>query len=177
MSFAQSSRTSHWIHMPMTALLKCRINCIKPSQGKYRYFKWVFKFIRHRTLASVGTHDYDTIQGPFAYTALNPEEINFVPLNQSRSVNGKEIMEFYGHDLKLKQYLSILEASPLYPVILDNKSTVCSLPPLINSDHSKISVNTKNIFIEVTATDAIKGEMLLKTLIGSYSLYCSKKYS
>lgn len=30
----------------------------------------------------MGTHDLDTIQGPFTYEALPPEKIKFVPLNQ-----------------------------------------------------------------------------------------------
>ncbi len=50
---------------------------------------------RKRTLVSMGTHDYDTIKGPFRYEALAPEEIKFVPLNKEVSVNGKELMELY----------------------------------------------------------------------------------
>ncbi|KAG6510882.1 hypothetical protein ZIOFF_028927 [Zingiber officinale] len=37
---------------------------------------------RRRTLVAIGTHDLDTIQGPFSYEALPPQEINFVPLKQ-----------------------------------------------------------------------------------------------
>ena len=38
-------------------------------------------FDRRRTLVSMGTHDLDTIQGPFTYEALPPEQIKFAPLN------------------------------------------------------------------------------------------------
>jgi phenylalanyl-tRNA synthetase beta chain len=38
---------------------------------------------------------------------------------------------------------------------------VLSLPPIINSDHSKISLATRNVFIEVTATDANKAHVVL----------------
>ena len=92
-------------------------------------------------------------------------------------MNGQDIVTFYEQDLKLRQYVGMLRGSPLFPVVLDAQGTVCSLPPLINSDHSKITLDTKNIFIEVTATDATKGEMFLKTLLGSYSYYCVKKYT
>ena len=34
----------------------------------------------------MGTHDLDTIQGPFTYEALRPEEIRFAPLNHVRTV-------------------------------------------------------------------------------------------
>ena len=43
----------------------------------------------------MGTHDLDTIKGPFTYDALPPEEIQFVPLSQTRSMNGAQLMEFY----------------------------------------------------------------------------------
>lgn len=50
---------------------------------------------RQRTLVSIGTHDLDTLQGPFTYEALPPEQIEFVPLNQSKKMNGVELMKFY----------------------------------------------------------------------------------
>ena len=50
---------------------------------------------RQRTLVAIGTHDLDTIEGPFTYEALPPEEIRFVPLNQTKSMNGLELMKFY----------------------------------------------------------------------------------
>lgn len=50
---------------------------------------------RRRTLVSVGTHDLDTIQGPFTYDALPPDQIKFKPLNQDKEYTGKEIMELY----------------------------------------------------------------------------------
>lgn len=50
---------------------------------------------RQRTLVSIGTHDLDTIQGPFTYEALPPKDISFIPLNQSQEMNGEQLMEFY----------------------------------------------------------------------------------
>lgn len=57
---------------------------------------------RRRTLVAIGTHDLDTIQGPFSYEALPPTEIEFVPLNQETKMNAKDMMEFYEKDMKLK---------------------------------------------------------------------------
>ena len=37
---------------------------------------------RKRSLVSIGTHDLDTLRGPFTYEALPPEDIKFVPLNE-----------------------------------------------------------------------------------------------
>ena len=33
------------------------------------------------------------VQAPFTYEALPPEKINFVPLKQKRSFNGRELMQ------------------------------------------------------------------------------------
>ncbi len=38
---------------------------------------------KQRSLASIGTHDLDTIQGPFSYLAQPPPEIVFRALNQA----------------------------------------------------------------------------------------------
>ncbi|KAL8686388.1 MAG: hypothetical protein Q9218_007143, partial [Villophora microphyllina] len=50
---------------------------------------------RQRSLVAIGTHDLDTIEGPFSYEALPPEDIQFIPLNQTRSMTGDELMKFY----------------------------------------------------------------------------------
>jgi len=47
---------------------------------------------RRRTLVSIGTHDYDTLKGPFSYEARKPEEIKFIPLGNAKTLNGAELM-------------------------------------------------------------------------------------
>ena len=42
-----------------------------------------------------GSSHFVAIKGPFTYEALPPEEIKFIPLNQTKEMNGKELMEFY----------------------------------------------------------------------------------
>ncbi|XP_063991545.1 phenylalanine--tRNA ligase beta subunit [Diachasmimorpha longicaudata] len=132
---------------------------------------------RKRSLVSIGTHDLDTVKGPFIYNAKPPEEIRFKPLNQDKEYNGLEIMELYAHHAQLKQYLPIIRDSPVYPVVYDSEGTILSLPPIINSNHSKITLNTKNIFIEVTATDQTKAEIVLDTLVCAFSQYCKSKFT
>lgn len=129
---------------------------------------------RKRSLVAIGTHDLDTIEGPFYYNAKPPTDITFIPLNQTKEMNAVELMEFYSTHPQLKQYLPIIRDSPVYPVIYDSKNTVLSLPPIINGDHSKISVNTKNIFIECTATDLTKAKVVLDTLVTMFTVHCAK---
>ncbi|ESR62159.1 hypothetical protein CICLE_v10014690mg [Citrus x clementina] len=131
---------------------------------------------RRRTLVAIGTHDLDTLQGPFTYEALPPSHINFVPLKQTRDFTADELMEFYKSDLKLKKYLHIIENSPLYPVLYDQNRTVLSLPPIINGAHSAITLKTKNVFIECTATDLTKAKIVLNTMVTIFSEYCKRKY-
>ena len=50
---------------------------------------------RKRSLVSIGTHDLDTIEGPFIYDAKPPKEIRFKPLNQDKEYSGDEIMDLY----------------------------------------------------------------------------------
>ncbi|XP_042062264.1 phenylalanine--tRNA ligase beta subunit, cytoplasmic-like [Salvia splendens] len=131
---------------------------------------------RRRTLVAIGTHDLDTIEGPFTYEALAPKDINFTPLKQTRNFSADELMEFYKKDLKLKKFLHIIEGSPVYPVIYDRKRTVLSLPPIINGAHSAITLKTKNVFIECTATDLTKANIVLNTMVTMFSMYCERKF-
>ncbi|KAI9837967.1 MAG: hypothetical protein M1819_006121 [Sarea resinae] len=132
---------------------------------------------RQRTLVAIGTHDMDTVQGPFTYEALPPEQISFVPLNQTQKMNGAELMQFYENDKHLGRYLHIIRDSPVYPVIYDSKRTVCSLPPIINGDHSKISLNTRNVFIECTATDKTKVEIVINMMVAMFSQYTEEPFT
>ncbi|XP_014468501.1 PREDICTED: phenylalanine--tRNA ligase beta subunit [Dinoponera quadriceps] len=130
---------------------------------------------RKRTLVSVGTHDLDTIKGPFLYDARPPSEIRFKPLNQEKEYTGEEIMQLYATHSQLKQYLPIIKDSPVYPMVYDSNGVVLSLPPIINGDHSKITLNTRNIFIECTATDLTKARIVLDTIVCAFSQYCSTR--
>ncbi|KAJ1940122.1 phenylalanine--tRNA ligase subunit beta [Kickxella alabastrina] len=132
---------------------------------------------RRRTLVSIGTHDLDTVEGPFTYEARRPEDIRFVPLNQKEEMDGHRVIEFYETDMHIKKFLHIIRESPVYPVVYDARGRVMSLPPLINSEHSKITLDTKNIFIEITATDITKVNMVLNIILTMFSGYCSEPFT
>ena len=52
-------------------------------------------FLRKRSLVAIGTHDLDTIQGPFIYNAKPPAEIKFQALSQTKEFTAPELMELY----------------------------------------------------------------------------------
>lgn len=54
---------------------------------------------------AIGTHDLDTIEGPFIYDAPRPNEIKFAPLNIEKEMTGSEIMEHYEADKNYREYV------------------------------------------------------------------------
>ena len=155
---------------------------IKFDEARYESFialqdKLHQNLARQRTLVAIGTHDLDTVKGPFTYEALPPKDIKFVPLNQTKEMNGEELMAFYEKDRHLGRYLHIIRDSPVYPVIYDANRTVCSLPPIINGNHSKISTKTQNVFIECTATDKTKVEIVVNMMVAMFSQYTSEPFT
>jgi phenylalanyl-tRNA synthetase beta chain len=87
-------------------------------------------------------------------------------------MNCVDLFKTLKEDQKLKKFLHIIEDSPVYPVFYDQKRTVLSLPPIINSDSTKISQDTKNCFIEVTGTDLTKCKIVLAILTSQFSEHC-----
>lgn len=154
---------------------------VKFDERRYQSFialqdKLHTNLCRNRTLVAIGTHDLDTLTPPFTYEALAPKDIKFIPLNQTKEMDGEQLMEFYEKDKNLGKYLHIIKDSPVYPVIFDANRTVCSLPPIINSNHSKITLDTKNIFIEITATDKTKAAVVINQLVAMFARYCSEPF-
>ncbi|XP_032257156.1 phenylalanine--tRNA ligase beta subunit isoform X3 [Halichoerus grypus] len=131
---------------------------------------------RKRALVAIGTHDLDTLSGPFTYTAKRPSDIKFKPLNKTKEYTACELMNIYKTDNHLKHYLHIIENKPLYPVIYDSNGVILSMPPIINGNHSKITVNTKNVFIECTGTDFTKAKIVLDVIVTMFSEYCENQF-
>ncbi|KAL4427309.1 hypothetical protein ABPG77_003218 [Micractinium sp. CCAP 211/92] len=132
---------------------------------------------RQRTLVAIGTHDLAKIRGPFTYEALPPEDISFVPLKQTQEFNARDLLQHYlANDQKLKKFVPIIQSSLVYPVIYDSDRRVLSLPPIINGQHSAISLDTRDVFIECTATDLTKAKIVLNTVVAMFSEYCERPF-
>lgn len=133
---------------------------------------------RERSLVSIGTHDLDTVSGPFSYEGRQPTAINFVPLEFEQEFNAKDLLEHYKESgNKLRKYTHLIEDKPVYPLFLDSTDTVMSLPPIINSNHSKITLDTKNVFIECTAIDITKCRVVLDQVVCLFSQYCAQPFT
>lgn len=79
--------------------------------------------------------------------------------------------------MHLRKYLPIIRDKPVYPIIYDANRTVLSMPPIINSNHSKITLNTTDVFIDITATDKTKLEIVNQILVAMFSGYCSEPFT
>lgn len=64
------------------------------------------------------------------------------------------------------KFLYMLEDKEIYTCLEDASGNVLSLPPLTNSEISKISLKTKNILIEITSsTSALICKQVMETLL------------
>ncbi|MDD1770805.1 MAG: phenylalanine--tRNA ligase subunit beta, partial [Methanomassiliicoccales archaeon] len=107
---------------------------------------------RKRQKVAIGIHDLDKVTPPFAYKAVDPESISFVPLAKEEKMNLREILQRHEKGV---DYAWVLQGKDKYPVILDKHKDVLSFPPIINGALTAITEHTKNFFIDVTGTDAI----------------------
>lgn len=105
---------------------------------------------RNRRKVAIGIHDFGTVEPPFTYKAVLPDELSFVPLQGDRRMTPSEILK--EHE-KGKAYAFVLEGKRRYPMIMDRKGEVLSFPPIINGATTAITENTKDIFVDCTGTD------------------------
>ncbi|ORY24670.1 putative phenylalanyl-tRNA synthetase beta chain [Naematelia encephala] len=133
---------------------------------------------RQRKFVAIGTHDLDTIEGPFRYMCKAPRDIKFAPLNKDTEHTAEELMTIYETDRHLGRYLHLIRDAPGYPIIYDKHDRVLSMPPIINSQHSKIVAGkTKNIFVDTTATDKTKLDIVINMVATMFAEYCRIPFS
>lgn len=51
------------------------------------------------------------------------------------------------------------------------------MPPIINSEHTKITLNTRNVWIDVTATDETKLNIVINIMATMFAEYCEESYA
>lgn len=101
---------------------------------------------RNRKKCAIGVYPMEAITWPITYTALPPNKIKFVPLDKTKEMTGLEILQ--KHE-KGKDFAHLLEGKKKFPIFIDAKKEVLSMPPIINSEKTgKVSFDTKEIFVE-----------------------------
>ena len=115
---------------------------------------------RRRKKASIGIHDLDTIKFPITYKTVS-DDFSFVPLGEISSNTIKQILNESDSGRK---YGHILEKSNRYPIIVDEDNNVLSFPPIINGNVTKVTPETNNLFIEITANNQKTADDILAIL-------------
>ena len=106
---------------------------------------------RNRKKAAIGIYPMEKIKFPIHFKARDPSEIKFKPLDYSGELNGLQILT----ELDIgKKYASLLQDLKQFPIFIDSKGNILSMPPIINSDTvGKITPKTKDVFIEISGFD------------------------
>jgi len=119
---------------------------------------------RKRTKVAIGVHDLDKIKGPIRYAgAVRDEEM--VPLDSSQSVTLERVLK----DVKKGvEYGKIIKPAKIWPVFRDSEG-VFSFPPIINSDRTKVTEKTRNLFVEVTGTDKQAVSQVIGILVTNFA--------
>ncbi len=108
---------------------------------------------RNRKKVAMGYYILDKISFPVSYTAKNPKDIVFEPLDMPEKMNALQILSRHQCG---REYGHLLQNQEKFPVYYDSKGNVLSLPPIINSnDSGKITPGTSDIFIEASGTDQL----------------------
>ena len=104
---------------------------------------------RRRKKTSIGIHDLGKVRFPLAYTAV-PRTHQFIPLGSQNEMTISEILEKTEIG---RTYGNLLEGHKRVPVIVDSTGNTLSFPPIINSNLTEVTTKSRNLLIEVTATD------------------------
>ena len=108
-----------------------------------------FALGRRRQRASIGVHDLARLAPPFHVKTVG-EKHAFVPLAHQESMTIADILT---HHPKGIEYAGLLADMTSYPLIVDADDAVLSFPPIINGDHTTVTHNTRDFFIDVTGWD------------------------
>lgn len=105
---------------------------------------------RNRRKVAIGVHNFEPIKPPFTYKAVDPDSVEFVPLNKTESMTLNEILKRHEKGIG---YSYILKDFDKHPLIVDANSNVLSYPPIINGTLTEVTPFTTDLFIDVTGTD------------------------
>jgi len=121
---------------------------------------------RDRKLSSIGVYDLETIVPPINYTIVDPEDFEFCPLGMPGiRMTPRRILEEHP---KGKAYAHLMEMYKKYPILLDSKGQVLAMPPIINSEETKLKIGSSQLFIDVTGINKDAVNDSLNTLVSAF---------
>jgi phenylalanyl-tRNA synthetase beta chain len=167
-------KNSNYVHKVDSSVLKYRpytrsfvVKNLKFTDENIKSLMWIQEKIhdtygRKRKKVAIGVYNLDKLNFPITYCAKKPEEIKFIPLGMTKELTGLKILQQHPTG---RNYAPLLEGFDKFPLQIDAKKQVLSLPPIINSnDLGKIEKQTKNIFVECTGTDGESLDSIMNIL-------------
>ena len=121
---------------------------------------------RDRKKVAVGIHNLDVLKGPFRYFAADPDKVSFVPLEMDEPMTLREILT---NHKKGQSYAHLIRQYHRYPLIMDSEDNILSMPPIINGELTKLTSDTRNLFVDVTGTDQQAVERTLNIIATSFA--------
>jgi phenylalanyl-tRNA synthetase beta chain len=104
---------------------------------------------RRRRKVAIGIHNLSPIDFPVTYTT-KPPGFKFQSLGEEEEHD----LTWMLTEMKTgKEYAWTVEGFKEYPMILDKKGMVLSMPPIINGEYTRVDEFTAELFIDVTGTD------------------------
>ena len=144
-------------------------NTIKMVMNLQEDLHWALG--RNRKLASIGVYDLDTLEGEtFHYDAVDPDGVRFVPLGYDPAqpdskLTPREILERHKTG---QAFAHLLEAMKKYPLLRDGGGTVLSMPPIINSESTRVTLSTRQFFVDVTGLSQRTVDRALNIIVTSF---------
>jgi len=106
---------------------------------------------RKRKKVAIGIYPLEKIALPITFKAIEPDQIKFVPLEMDKELSGLEILQRHPAG---KEYSHLLAGKIKFPIFIDSKEQILSMPPVINSQLTgKVTPNTKDVFVECSGFD------------------------
>lgn len=107
---------------------------------------------RNRKHASIGVYDFDTVEPELVYTVGDPQKRRFVPLgspstDERHAMTLREILERHPKGIA---FAGLLADHARYPLLTDKTGRVLSMPPIINSEETKVTAASRRLVIDVT---------------------------
>ncbi len=107
-------------------------------------------FGRKRKKFAIGLYDFDKIKPDIFYDAA--ENKKFIPLGETSEMSFTEIINKHEKGIKYKDAIPNTKGKKILFPFLKDSEKILSMIPIINSDYTKVTVNTKNIMFDITGT-------------------------
>jgi len=125
-----------------------------------------------RKRVAIGLHDLNKLPCSDLEYRYVDVKTKMIPLHHREPMTVLEVLE---NTEQGREYGSIARDGDLHPAIL-SCGEVISLPPVINSDITRLEPSTRNILIDVTGTDPRIVEDVLNVIVHVLSHYGGKIY-